>query len=1557
MEGQTLRLGAADKNEVSLQENVETSIEKSGSGHPNTQVESEPDSTPRQLRFLNVAVNEKEFGNRLTALSRDAKTSLQEQGCNILFLAMGMVEWRPTDDSEERSLAPALFIPVALNRKGLTSQFSLHALDEEAVSNATLEQLCREQFRTEFPSFNPETDDPDAFFVRVREAISPLKWVFREEVHLGLYSFATLAMFRDLDPENWPEGATLLDNPLIRNLTGDPSLQFADSDAEVPDPALLDQAVDPLDCYQVLDADSSQQAAILAAKRGITMVIDGPPGTGKSQTITNIIAECLADNKTVLFVAAKSAALDVVKRRLEATGLRDFILDLHDYESAKKPIFAEIGRVLEKAIESFSLRNGDASELKRVRGELNSYRRELHEPLGRLNCSPFEAMAIAVGLHDAPETDCVIPEVLDWSKEQLQSAREQLQSLDLQLQAVRPLEQHPWHGVKLARAGQAEKQRLRRAVQDLRICMRRAIEAAQPLALQLSQHVPESIERYETLIDVANALIAFPADAAPLLAERRWADPDPQVSKLLDAGNERSILCKSWRAFFHDAAEAEPWADVLKRRREQYKSLTRLLRPSWYLDGHRIARFTKEGKLPSANDQISSLSAVIESASLRQKLLAGSDLLKQRFGPLWRGLDCDWSKLLFAADSLQKLEIAIAGQAIERQRAVEIAGTTDRSTLATIVKTAADSSSRVRDAWREWLVAIGCENEGWSDFDLATAGFAKLDARLEQLERSGEALDDWIDLSQSIARGLNSPLGSFIDSVRRAPDSPHLGKLPEVFERQFYRLWVEKAFDQRPALARFRAPTHEATIERFRDLDKQWITSTQTRLRHKLAGFRPDLTSKAHPESKIGLVLAEVRKKARFKPLRRLFAEAGEVILAVKPCLMMSPRSVAKHLEPGRQHFDVVIFDEASQITPADALGAIARGSQLILVGDERQLPPTAFFDAVNSDEQDDEEEDDGTVKGSDLESILSWGIVRLPHRMALCWHYRSRHSSLIDFSNEKFYDGQLRIFPSPQIGREKLGLSFRYINGGVYARGSKRNNNNPKEAEIVAAAVIEHAKNMPELSLCVGTLNRPQQHLIQDRLDELSRDCNDPRVEQFLNGNIPHGEPFFVKNLENIQGDERDVVMLSITYGKDKDGRLLNNFGLNQESGWRRLNVLVTRARKQCIVFSSIRHDDIRTGPGSPRGVIALKDYLYAAEHGKLVDSPVAGAGHDSEFEAAVCRELTSRGWQVDTQVGCAGFAIDLAVVDPNAPGRYLLGIECDGATYHSSATARDRDRLRQSVLEGLGWTIYRIWSTDWFRRPQSTLDRLLQRLDEMKTAAAEQGPVVTASDMPKQEPAVSVSETPTSTGGDSSSLTASADRHAGQVVPYESYRAVLSNSGQELAEIPPANLVATLQKIVEVEGPIHREELYRAVATIHDTRATRRVRGVIDAATELAKRTGNISLGEDLFLRLVGKPHILIRLRVEPCPVTDPDLIPPEEIEAAVLLVLREQYGLKFDALPEAVSHVFGFLRTGSRIRAAVEKAMKRLELAGKIALDDKKFSTLIGHNGEPAATPDKE
>ncbi|MBK9989829.1 MAG: hypothetical protein IPP19_03585 [Verrucomicrobia bacterium] len=589
--------------------------------------------------------------------------------------------------------------------------------------------------------------------------------------------------------------------------------------------------------------------------------------------------------------------------------------------------------------------------------------------------------------------------------------------------------------------------------------------------------------------------------------------------------------------------------------------------------------------------------------------------------------------------------------------------------------------------------------------DTATDHFAALRALTERVPTAWNQIREWCSWQKARRTAMETGLEPLIDKLE-SPEGTTLD-VSALFERSFRRALLFALIEREPALREFFGREHNERIERFRELDEKLASLSRELIRARLAaGIPRDQGIDDVPKAEIGLLRKEIGKRMRHIPVRKLLAGIPKLLPRLKPCVLMSPLSVAQYLEASHESFDVVIFDEASQIPVWDAVGAIARGKQLIMVGDPKQLPPTNFFSSAG-----DEDEDDLTPDANkDLESVLDELMSNQVRHKRLQWHYRSRHEGLITFSNRQYYENDLLTFPSPEAGHG--GVRFRHLPEARYDKGGSRTN--LKEGEALVAELVQRLRSTdgPRRSYGVVTFSQAQQQLVENLLDEERR--KHPEIETHFGDVSPvEGEPVFVKNLENVQGDERDVILFSICYGPDESGKVSMNFGpLNRDGGERRLNVAITRAKHEVLVFSGLRSDQIDLTRTRARGVRDLKHFLDYADRGPkalaAATTSSSTAEADSEFERMVAARIRKAGYEVHHQVGCSGYRIDLAVVDPTNPGRYLLGIECDGATYHRAATARDRDKLRQIILEGLGWKLHRIWSTDWWHDSNGEMAKL---------------------------------------------------------------------------------------------------------------------------------------------------------------------------------------------------------------------------------------------------------
>lgn len=618
--------------------------------------------------------------------------------------------------------------------------------------------------------------------------------------------------------------------------------------------------------------------------------------------------------------------------------------------------------------------------------------------------------------------------------------------------------------------------------------------------------------------------------------------------------------------------------------------------------------------------------------------------------------------------------------------------------------------ANARRAWLAFKERANVDDTAFYGGPFETISATTMANRITHAIVNQNCLASWIEYHRSWQDCVDLDLDPLLGVFEGSPLVPEV--LRKAHDRIFCRSLARTALEQHPELARFNGVTQKQARDRFRELDRQILKLHQQRLAAQLASAPIDhgvLTPQRKDYTGLVLIRNELSKKQRHVPIRTLLDRAGRSIQQMKPCFMMSPLSVAQFLKPGGLRFDVVVIDEASQMRPEEALGSIVRTDQTVIVGDPMQLPPTSFFDRADHFIGTEEEAEEII----DSESILDLALATYRPARELRWHYRSRHESLIAFSNRKFYEDKLIVFPSPlDPDKDKRKPQFGVFNH--FVGGKYKSSLNLIEVEAVAEAAVAFMRDNLDRSLGVVTLNQPQQELLLGEIDRpVARDHRAAKYREKWESTL---EYFFVKNLENVQGDERDVIFISTVYGPDANtGVVMNRFGpVNSNVGHRRLNVLFTRAKQRVDLFTSMRSADIRIADGASLGIKTLKSYLEYAETGKLEQGILTGREPDSEFEIFVRDRLVQHGFEVVPQVGVAGYFIDLAVKHPKRTG-FLLGIECDGAMYHSSKSARDRDRLREEVLIGLKWNIYRIWSTDWFANPQQQFARLLAHIEQL--------------------------------------------------------------------------------------------------------------------------------------------------------------------------------------------------------------------------------------------------
>ena len=1489
---------------------------------------------------------------RLIELYRAVRTSIEETGASTLFLVLGFVSWKSRSNASRGAArpgpyrAPLLLIPVSLDRRSVRSDsFTVRPTDESARINPTFLEFVRQEFGVDIPDIDPSAVTDDAgidvrrIWTHVRTRLHALDgFEVTEEVALSTFSFAKYLMWKQLGEQ----ADALMQSAVVKRLvSGTGAMPALDG------PEGLDTRLPAGRLRLPLDADSSQLAAIEAATRGRDFVLYGPPGTGKSQTITNLLAHLLSEGKTVLFVSQKATALEVVHGRLKSLGLTPFCLELHSAKAQKAAVFQQLQRTWELVADNApSEPESTATNLTSVRNELNGYVASLHRrwPNGM---TAFEGVGRIIAFRNlAPHVRLLI-ERADADTRAKRDARDiAAAGITTWIGQIDTPRGHPLEVVTRADWSPGWQATVKSTAAKLVEALRTARQASDAIAQRFGQAATGSLATVRRRLDALQPMVDHlrrteAADGRGYL----HVDRPAILQAIAGATDARTAATRGrdalalayrdsvWQVDF--AAAIEGW-----ERAAQSVFFLRWFRvgPAWQVVGEHATRDRNDGNRPA--DPAAELRALREVARLRTVADAAESSLASG-----HGVTVDAAPTVRAA-------VAWADRALELARVAGIdsgGGThgawVDDATRreaeggdgapAAVLGAARAAMTELVEARRDFEVRIGARPD-WAGPDTGEGWMATAEALATSVVANIDALRDWCEWLAALTAAREAGIMPVVDAVVDGTVRPAQAR--DLVRAAHARGWVDAVATADPVLASFRGLNHQRLIERFRDLDAELTASAATSTRERLVGRVPRRGQVGADPQWMALSRQVVRQRGQM-PVRKMIEEMPDVVRTLVPCLMMSPVSIAQYLPAKHAIFDVVIFDEASQLPTWDAVGAIARGKQVVIAGDPKQLPPTTFFDRA-----DDEEEDEGAEQ---MESVLDDCLGANVPQAKLRWHYRSRHESLIAFSNDRYYDGDLITFPSPVTSDRAVRLVP--VTRGIYDRGGKRTNQ--AEAEAVVAEVVRRletavATTSGRASIGVVTFNAEQQRLIQDLFDKAQGER--PQIAHYFGTGIE--EPVFVKNLETVQGDERDVILFSIGYGPDAAGKVYMNFGpLNRKGGSRRLNVAITRARTELLVFATLRPDQMTLSPTTPDGVRDFKHFLEYAERGfgalvRAADAPVATV--DSPFEQAVKEMVEAKGWILKSQVGVSGYRIDLGVEHPDQPGRYLAGIECDGATYHRSATARDRDRLREHVLRGLGWEIVRIWSPDWWRNPareaQVVDDRLnaLLAADRRKSAEVPPTPVIDVNPTRETEPPAAERLPP------EPPVVA---RYAGPATPapppppppppplpsFEPYAltdfrqaGIGLNAGAFYEDWYRPTLRRAVALVIATEGPVYDTTVVDRIRDAHDFgRAGGRIREAVVGAVDAGVRRVVEGDGRTVYFSATVDPA-RVAYRQSDRSVRDVDDIPVMELAglARALNVLN----MMNDAALIAMREALGVARMGAPMR---ERLLAAIQLAVRV------------------------
>lgn len=1366
--------------------------------------------TIQTLHFLD------EMNRILLRIYRDAKSFEQEMGKNMLYLCMGILKWKDVQHTQEYNTSPLVCIPLEITRSKTASnpKFSINYANQDQIQT---NQALKEKLKLDHNIILPEFEENDTYITyiqKIQKSIETKKdWSIEHKLNIDFLKFENILMYQDL--KEWKGKIPLCDVEVFRDIFFGREVDERPFAEEYD----IDELNELQDYPLVLDADSSQHSAIIDAMSGKHMVIEGPPGSGKSQTITNLIASFLARKKRVLFVSEKAAALDVVHGRMKKIGLGDFCLELHSHKSKTNHVLESIKNRIERRDESSTNIEQCIQKIEAKKREIKDYLDILHQAYGRSGYKIFEIFWAVERYRDIREKAYFeIKNVIDWDSQKFYSVKNLLENcreVYKELSHTRtPL--NFWDGLDFSRFNENDKERLITFLSSTQSDFQEISNLLQYIGVEdtlielnkirdfesveftdkgdefslfvknliVIEEKLDALKDYMDCIDLNFQEILAILEAIEMIGKIDYTqyqkldysminvDVENQISRFEKENLDLQSQFENVMGYVLDIRDIfkinlEQWEEVdatLKR----YRGSMFAFLSSKYREAKRsVQSILKTEFLKNKESWLECVREIRSYLEMHDRIEQDNGFALT-FGKFFNGVNTDisqiknaylWllefcnkavnaqyfivhkipldilSKMHGVIEEIANLDLALSrikthlnldeifSKGIKKCTPLEL----DRAVMQTwqvlhagfsmhTKKSIISNLKRIEMLEELKLKVKNLQNKisGYGiDFDIFFASCPSISQCLQkiyQVPQAGQMLSKWVSFKRFASNPLLADVPELVSKMqdRKLADN----EIIDAFLYNFYRSLLKKAFEEFPILENFEKVTYDRAIEDFKNLDKQLLKLNVKRIASECMNyphvdFGNHFGGSAKDRREKALLQAEIGKKKKHLKLRQLISRAPKSLQSLKPCFMMSPLSVAQYLDPSVLDFDVLIIDEASQLRPEEALGAIARCKQIIIVGDPKQLPPTDFFRAKQEVEEEDEEE---INPANESESILDMCLKIYQPVRQLRWHYRSRHEDLIRFSNAEFYGNNLIIFPTPHRGEinSLMGIGYHYIEEGRWY-GER----NQIEAESLVKYFVELIQKKPNKSIGIASFNKRQCDLIQELID--TEENNNEFLKDYKTKWQEKGEPFFIKNLENIQGDERDIILISTTYGREKESNKLHmRFGpIGKEGGWRRLNVILTRARERMEFFTSMKSQEISSSGSRERNT--LKKLLEFIEQGKIQGLPIlTNKDFDSDFEKSVYQVLKQYGFEVVPQVGVSGYYIDLAVQSSSKNLGFILAVECDGATYHSSKSARDRDRLRQEVLENLGWSVYRIWSVDWFKNREVEIERLITRVKE---------------------------------------------------------------------------------------------------------------------------------------------------------------------------------------------------------------------------------------------------
>jgi superfamily I DNA and/or RNA helicase len=1455
--------------------------------------------------------HQQDLDNILAYIHKNAKQAIEENGSSTLYLAVGLLKWFDRKTPEQPRYSPILLLPVEISRRSVNSKFTLKSREEETMINITLVEFLRQEYELNLGGLEQlPTDEKGVDVAKVmgliRQAIKKLRgWDVMEQLVLGNFSFSKLILWKDIVVHQ----EDMLKSDMVRSLVYGKLIYN-----ENHEPASADDYdnVNSSSIILPIPADVSQMDAVLAAQKGRSFVLHGPPGTGKSQTITNIIADAMYRGKRVLFVAAKKAALDVVHKRLEQIGLAPYTLEVHSNKSKKSDVLQQMAKSIETSkLARIADFEQEAERLDIAKKDISSCVNLLHQKQ-QFGWSLYDSISTLENYSDSLFPKDFISETVlqQLNPNLLQQWTDWLP----QFQSITKLLIHPSENSltafnlsqyipSLSDDISTDTQKLLNLLPELQNKSQKlanSINFPFPIQSKLEwEQFVQGIRALESLPNIPLELMLYLSDKENYNVYEEWSNIYNQFQTCL-----KNIL-KDYKR------------DVLTKNISVIEIEWKQAQQSWFLPKWLKTRKIKKQLAIYRNTPFSDESELVELFSNNNQFHEVQLVLQQnRFGLVQQSL-----KNLFKDEQTDLSDIDNKASLVQHLRI--LINYWDQNGLGKWVQLWQEKNLKYIDEIKENnLLAISdliqlktTFNEQKKNYETLTGinfqqtenWIVETETQLQNIKAHLPQLRNWMNYVQLRNQGERLSLNWLISAYENELSNSE--NITDYFNYTLHASITRSIISQHESLSLFNVDLFESKIEQYKKIAKDFQNLTIQELRIKLAAQLPNTTAEAIQSSEIGILQRAIKNRGRGLSIRKLFDQIPALLPRISPCMLMSPISVAQYFNVNKNHFDILIFDEASQLPTCEAVSALARAKQAIIVGDPKQMPPTSFFSTVKLDEE--------NMDVEDLESILDDCLSLSVPSKYLLRHYRSKHESLIAFSNVNYYENKLLTFPSfDDLNRKVKHHKVK----GFYDKGKTRTNK--FEADEIVQYIKTHYSDPQKrkLSLGVVTFSQTQQSLIEDKLQNLF--IFEPILEELANDS---NEPLFVKNLENVQGDERDIILFSVCYAPDEEGKMSMNFGpLNRDGGWRRLNVAVTRARYEMHIYATLQTDQIDLNRTSAEGVAGLKAFLQFAEKGHLSVRPedVQENFNKQHLSASISKKLKEKGLNVTCNIGTSNFKVDIGIVHPDKPQQYILGIVVDGHYYYNTHTANDREMIMPSMLKALGWNIHRIWTIDWLENSDKIIDTIIEKVKQLqsnldvKSESMDEPAVERAFESIKLMPDVVL---PINVVSKQISYTACT------ITP-------ISNANSEtIYDLQNRNFIKQqIKYLVDTESPISKSLLYKKVLQAWNTS---RAGAKLDNHLEGIIKEMNLVKTTHHQLFFWSNNTALDYYRRNDIEKRNIEDIAPEEVLVALQEVVVNNLSIKEDELFRYLARTFGFAKIGSQIDTILRYVIDTAVQNGKV------------------------